>query len=109
MRATNAAFALAVWLSVILLLAQTTAALSFWSFVNAKQTAPTQHDAPTATLGSHKQHDKQPQHGQITSLPGYDGPLPSKHYGGYINVGGSRQLYYYLVESERSPADDPVV
>lgn len=49
-----------------------------------------------------------PGHGEITSLPGYEGPLPSKHYGGYISV-GSRKLYYYVVESERSPADDPTV
>jgi hypothetical protein len=49
-----------------------------------------------------------PGHGEIKALPGYEGQLPSKHYGGYISV-GSRKLYYYLVESERSPADDPTV
>jgi carboxypeptidase C (cathepsin A) len=49
-----------------------------------------------------------PDHGEITSLPGYEGQLTSKHYGGYVSV-GSRKLYYYLVESERSPADDPTV
>lgn len=48
------------------------------------------------------------QHGQIASLPGYAGDLPSKHYSGYISV-GSRQLFYYAVESERMPAEDPVV
>lgn len=48
-------------------------------------------------------------HGPITSVPGYiGGKLPSKHYGGYISV-GNKQLYYYMVESERSPAKDPVV
>jgi carboxypeptidase C (cathepsin A) len=47
-------------------------------------------------------------HGAITSVPGYEGQLPSKHYGGYITV-GNKQLYYYMVESERSPATDPVV
>lgn len=47
-------------------------------------------------------------HGPITNLPGYEGQLPSKHYGGYISV-GNKQLYYYMVESERSPATDPVV
>lgn len=48
-------------------------------------------------------------HGQITALPGYAGAqLTSKHYGGYISV-GSKQLYYYMVESERDPATDPVV
>lgn len=46
-------------------------------------------------------------HGEIKQLPGYSGQLPSKHYGGYISV-GSRQLYYYLVQSERA-ASDPVV
>lgn len=55
-----------------------------------------------------QQDSHKPRHGEITSLPGYSGQLPSKHYGGYVSV-GSRQLYYYLVESERSPADDPVV
>jgi carboxypeptidase C (cathepsin A) len=64
-----------------------------------------------------QQHPKQQQqqqpiweatHGPITQLPGYSGELRSKHYGGYISV-GSKQLYYYMVESERSPATDPVV
>jgi serine carboxypeptidase-like clade 1 len=48
----------------------------------------------------------------VTRLPGFDGAqLPSKHYAGYATVNetvGSR-LYYYLVESERDPARDPVV
>ena len=48
----------------------------------------------------------------VTRLPGFDGAqLPSKHYAGYVTVNetvGSR-LYYYLVESERDPARDPVV
>jgi carboxypeptidase C (cathepsin A) len=47
-------------------------------------------------------------HGPITSVPGYEGQLPSKHYGGYITV-GNKQLYYYMVESERNPATDPIV
>jgi len=47
-------------------------------------------------------------HGPITQVPGYEGKLPSKHYGGYISV-GNKQLYYYMVESERSPSTDPVV
>ena len=48
----------------------------------------------------------------VTHLPGFDGAkLPSKHYAGYVTVNetvGSR-LFYYLVESERDPAWDPVV
>jgi carboxypeptidase C (cathepsin A) len=72
------------------------------------------HEAAGLSFGvfSKRQQDSlahsKPNHGEITSLPGYSGQLASKHYGGYISV-GSRQLYYYMVESERTPADDPVV
>lgn len=45
---------------------------------------------------------------EILSVPGYDGPLPSRQFGGYMHVGGERQLYYYLVSSERS-IHDPLV
>nr|TKW25162.1 hypothetical protein SEVIR_3G097900v2 [Setaria viridis] len=49
---------------------------------------------------------------QVTGLPGFGGAqLPSKHYAGYVTVDeklGSR-LFYYLVESERDPAEDPLV
>jgi serine carboxypeptidase-like clade 1 len=49
---------------------------------------------------------------EVTGLPGFDGAqLPSKHYAGYVTVSeklGSR-LFYYLVESERDPAKDPLV
>ena len=46
---------------------------------------------------------------EITSVPGYAGELPSKHFGGYIEVSPGRFLYYYLVLSERDPKNDPVV
>nr|CAB3459646.1 unnamed protein product [Digitaria exilis] len=49
---------------------------------------------------------------QVTSLPGFSGgKLPSKHYAGYVTVdeGHGRRLFYYLVESERDPAKDPLV
>ena len=50
----------------------------------------------------------------MTSVPGYtagSGALPSKHYAGYVTVDEAhgRRLFYYLVESERDPAKDPVV
>lgn len=60
------------------------------------------------TSTTEQQNQPKGQHGQIASLPGYAGDLPSKHYSGYISV-GSRQLFYYAVESERTPAEDPVV
>ena len=46
----------------------------------------------------------------VTSLPGWDGPLPSKHYSGLIPVdGGKKQLHYYLQEADEGAADAPLV
>jgi serine carboxypeptidase-like clade 1 len=47
----------------------------------------------------------------VTDLPGFDVPLPSSHYSGYITMdeASERSLFYYLVQSERDPAADPVV
>jgi hypothetical protein len=49
----------------------------------------------------------------VTSVPGFGNKqqLPSKHYAGYVTVDErhGRRLFYYLVESERDPARDPVV
>ncbi|CAN6338914.1 unnamed protein product [Urochloa humidicola] len=46
----------------------------------------------------------------VTRLPGFDGPLPFYLETGYVSTDedtGS-ELFYYFVESERSPATDPV-
>lgn len=50
-------------------------------------------------------------HGEITHVPKYNGQLNSKHFGGYVTVDPehNRNLYYYMVMSERDPASDPVV
>jgi hypothetical protein len=49
----------------------------------------------------------------VTTLPGFDGKLPSKHYSGYIPTGeatGTKgQLHYWVIESENDPTTDPVV
>ncbi|KMZ74408.1 hypothetical protein ZOSMA_12G00960 [Zostera marina] len=52
-----------------------------------------------------------PEEALITELPGFNGTLLSKHYGGYITVDETtgKKLYYYFVQSERNPAEDPVV
>ncbi|KAJ6814247.1 serine carboxypeptidase 1 [Iris pallida] len=53
-----------------------------------------------------------PESALITHLPGFNGTFPSKHYGGYVNIGENgdgKSLYYYLVVSEGNPAKDPLV
>ena len=46
---------------------------------------------------------------EVTSLPGWSGPLPSRQFSGYLDVGASKHLHYSLVESEGSPSTDPTV
>ena len=58
-----------------------------------------------------------PKEQEITKLPGWDAPLPSKMYAGYIDAGTDVQdgvtykmhEHYMLVESEGNPATDPLV
>ncbi|CAL5191954.1 unnamed protein product [Lathyrus oleraceus] len=47
----------------------------------------------------------------ITNVPGFNGSLPSKHYGGYVTIDKShgKNLYYYFVQSEGNPSKDPIV
>ncbi|KAL7228131.1 hypothetical protein ACSBR2_006950 [Camellia fascicularis] len=49
----------------------------------------------------------------ITSLPGFNGTFPSKHYSGYVTINGNptppKNLFYYFVVSERNPSMDPIV
>ena len=51
---------------------------------------------------------------EILSVPGFDGELPSRQYGGYIDVAADgaehgRYLYFYFVTSNRDPTTDPVL
>eukprot|EP00937_MAST-01D_sp_MAST-1D-sp2_P002642 g2642.t1 len=55
-------------------------------------------------LGSQKNKDR------VTTMPGFDGPLPSAHYSGYLSVGGgTKMLHYYLQEADTSPASKPLL
>ncbi|WOH06976.1 hypothetical protein DCAR_0626405 [Daucus carota subsp. sativus] len=47
----------------------------------------------------------------IKFVPGFEGPLPFRLQTGYVGVDESEdvQLFYYFVESERNPKEDPVI
>ncbi|XP_059460990.1 serine carboxypeptidase-like 13 [Corylus avellana] len=47
----------------------------------------------------------------VTKLPGFDGDLPFSLETGYVGVGESNesQLFYYFVESQRNPSQDPLM
>ncbi|KAL9684134.1 hypothetical protein QQ045_021568 [Rhodiola kirilowii] len=49
-----------------------------------------------------------PRSALVKHLPGFHGSFPSKHYAGYIDING-KHLFYYFVQSERDPVNDPVV
>ncbi|UMM21189.1 hypothetical protein L5515_002980 [Caenorhabditis briggsae] len=46
---------------------------------------------------------------EITTLPNLTEPLRSKHYAGYLPISATKQLFYWYIESEDSPATAPLV
>ncbi|KAL3649257.1 carbohydrate-binding module 1 protein [Castilleja foliolosa] len=52
-----------------------------------------------------------PEAALVSTIPGFNGTLPSKHYSGYVTLDESHgnKLFYYFVESERNSAKDPIV
>ncbi|XP_049525254.1 lysosomal protective protein isoform X2 [Dermacentor silvarum] len=46
---------------------------------------------------------------EVTHVPGLSEPVNFKHYSGFLNAADGRQLHYWFMESQRSPADDPLL
>ncbi|KAK5983222.1 Carboxypeptidase [Trichostrongylus colubriformis] len=45
----------------------------------------------------------------IESLPNLVEPMRSKQYAGYLQISKQKQLFYWYIESENNPANDPLV
>ncbi|CAI5456367.1 unnamed protein product [Caenorhabditis angaria] len=50
-----------------------------------------------------------PQNEELTSLPNLTEPFRSKHYNGYLPISDQKQLFYWFVESENDPSNDPLI
>lgn len=47
---------------------------------------------------------------EVLSLPGWEGPLPSRQFSGYLSLQNGKQLHYHFVLAESAvPTDEPVV
>jgi len=46
---------------------------------------------------------------KFTQLPGFDNPMKTNSYSGYLNVSETKALHYVFVESQNDAANDPVV
>lgn len=48
---------------------------------------------------------------EVKSLPGWQKPLPSRQYSGFVNANqnASLQMHFWFIESEGDPEDDPLV
>lgn len=46
---------------------------------------------------------------EIHHLPGWDGPLPSRQWSGYLNFTKTKHMHYWLVESEVDPVHAPLI
>ncbi len=61
-----------------------------------------------AIVTARAQHD--PHSDKITYLPGYTEPIRFNQFAGYllVNETNNRNLFYWFVESQNDPANDPV-
>jgi hypothetical protein len=46
---------------------------------------------------------------QVTNLPGTEKlDIPFNQFSGYVKVNGTKNLHYWMVESQRDPSTDPI-
>ncbi|KAK6759619.1 hypothetical protein RB195_021290 [Necator americanus] len=50
-----------------------------------------------------------PEYELIDSLPNLVEPMRSKQYSGYLSISSVKQLFYWYIESENNPENDPVI
>ena len=50
-----------------------------------------------------------PAESKFTQLPGFDDPMRTDSYSGYLNVSATKALHYVFLESKNDPLTDPVV
>ncbi|CAJ0608993.1 unnamed protein product [Cylicocyclus nassatus] len=50
-----------------------------------------------------------PEWDRIESLPNLTEPMRSSQYSGYLSISTTKQLFYWYIESENEPANDPVI
>lgn len=48
-------------------------------------------------------------HDKINKLPGFNKKLPSKMYGGYINLDKNKNTFYMFIEAEKKPHEAPIM
>lgn len=46
---------------------------------------------------------------KFDQLPGFDGPMKTNSYSGYLTVNDDKKLHYVFIESEDDPSNDPVL
>ena len=62
-----------------------------------------------AGLSSAVSYTKEALSDQITSLPGAENlDLKFNQFSGYLTVGETKNMHYWLVESQNNPTEDPI-
>jgi carboxypeptidase C (cathepsin A) len=67
------------------------------------------HRHGTTKEQQQQQRSLQAEHDRITKLPGLNYEPGFEQFAGYLDVAPTRHVFYWYVESQSDPANDPVV